>query len=127
MCYYKLTYLGTLYHSVQIIPHMSILKYGGMKSVPTLHRPFLFRQTSERRRPIPKKKLEELNLLDDFLFGTMVSHPRVGEDFVRILLRIIFNRDFGNLTVVPQKTYYGNDTDLHDAPVFIMLSSMQTA
>ena len=30
-----------------------------------------------------KKKLSELNLLDDFLFGTLMSHPLYGERFYR--------------------------------------------
>lgn len=68
-----------------------------------------------------KRKLEELNLLDDFLFGTMVSHPKVGEDFVHAVLKIIFGRNFDRLTVVPQKTYYGNDTDLHGARLDVYL------
>lgn len=60
-----------------------------------------------------RKRLEELNLLDDFLFGSMVTHPEIGEKFIRELLQIIFCRKFGKLTVIPQKTYYGSDTDKH--------------
>ena len=33
-----------------------------------------------------RRKLQELNLLDDFLFETMVGHKRFGKRFVRILL-----------------------------------------
>ena len=62
-----------------------------------------------------KRKLEELNLLDNFLFGSMVTHPELGESFVRELLQIIFNRQFGKLIVVPQKVYNGTDTDIHGA------------
>ena len=62
-----------------------------------------------------KRKLEDLNLLDDFLFGSMVTHPKVGEKFVREILKTIFGKDFGKLTVVPQKVYYGIDTDKHGA------------
>lgn len=51
-----------------------------------------------------RRKLEELNLLDDFLFGSMVTYPEIGEKFIREILRIIFKRDFGKLTVVPQKS-----------------------
>lgn len=50
-----------------------------------------------------KRKLEDLKLLDDFLFGTMVSYPGIGEDFVREMLKVIFGREFGSLTVVAQK------------------------
>ena len=68
-----------------------------------------------------KRKLEELNLLDDFLFGTMVTHPEVGEPFVRELLRIILGRELRNLKIVPQKVYYGSDTDLHGARLDVYL------
>lgn len=62
-----------------------------------------------------KKQLKDLNLLDDFLFYTMTNHPLYGEKFSRLLLKIIFNREFGKLKIVPQKTYYGSDTDKHGA------------
>lgn len=62
-----------------------------------------------------KKKLEEMNLLDDFLFGSVVTYPEVGERFVRKLLRIIFGKEFKHLTVTAQKVFYGADSDLHGA------------
>lgn len=31
-----------------------------------------------------KKRLMEMNLLDDFLFGSVVAYPEIGEKFVRI-------------------------------------------
>lgn len=39
-----------------------------------------------------KKKLGEMNLLDDFLFGSVVTYPEIGEQFVRILLKTIFGK-----------------------------------
>lgn len=68
-----------------------------------------------------KRKLEELNLIDDFMFYTMLSHSGVGEEFSRNLLKIIFNREFGKLKVVPQKVYYGSDTDKHGARLDVYL------
>ena len=68
-----------------------------------------------------RRRLIELNLIDDFLFHAMVSHPQVGEEFGRILLKIIFNRKFGNLKVVPQKVYYGKDTDKHGGRLDVYL------
>ncbi|MBD5474451.1 MAG: hypothetical protein HDR17_00440 [Lachnospiraceae bacterium] len=62
-----------------------------------------------------KKKLEELNLLDDFLFGTLISHPVYGEHFAEILIKTILNRDVKIIKVVPQMNYYGQDTDRHGA------------
>ena len=74
-----------------------------------------------------RRKLEDLNLLDDFLFGSMVTHPDIGEKFVRELLKIIFGRDFGKLTVVPQKIYYGTDTDMHGARLDVYLEENPSA
>ena len=62
-----------------------------------------------------KRKLEELNLLDDFLFGTVMAHPLYGERFARILVRTILNRDIKVLKIVSQQNYYGQDTDRHGA------------
>ena len=62
-----------------------------------------------------KKKLEEMNLLDDFLFGSLVTYPEIGERFVRKVLRIIFGREFKRLSVTAQKVFYGADSDLHGA------------
>lgn len=65
------------------------------------------------KRKYQKRKLVDLNLLDDFLFWSMVSYPNIGVPFVREILRIIFRRDFGELKITAQKTYYGSDTDGH--------------
>ncbi len=62
-----------------------------------------------------RKKLEELNLLDNFLFGKLVTYPELGEDFARILLRTVFGREYKHLTIFPQKVYYGENTNLHGA------------
>ena len=62
-----------------------------------------------------KRKLEDLNLLDDFLFNSVVNYPDIGEKFIRELLRVILGKDFGKLTVIPQKFYPGSDTDKHGA------------
>ena len=54
-----------------------------------------------------RKKLEELNLLDDFLFNAMMTYPEIGEKFTRKILKLLFNRDFRNLKVIAQKSYGG--------------------
>lgn len=69
----------------------------------------------------PGKKLEEMNLLDDFLFGSVVTYPEVGERFVRGLLKAIFGREFGHLSVTAQKVFYGADSDLHGARLDVYL------
>lgn len=60
-----------------------------------------------------KRTLEELNLLDDFLFGSVMSYPEIGEAFCRKLLKVLLAVDIEKLHVVPQKVYYGTDTNLH--------------
>lgn len=60
-----------------------------------------------------KKKLEQLNLLDDFLFGSVMSYPGIGEEFCRKLLKILLQVDVEKIHVIPQKVYYGADTDQH--------------
>jgi hypothetical protein len=73
-----------------------------------------------------RKKLEDLNLLDDFLFNAMVTHGEDGERFCRKLLKIIFGREFGKLTVISQKVYYGTDTDKHGARLDVYLDEDAT-
>ena len=68
-----------------------------------------------------RKRLTEMGLLDDFLFGTIVTYPGIGEQFVRILLKIIFGREFKHLSVTAQKVFYGTDTNLHGARLDVYL------
>ncbi len=72
-----------------------------------------------------RRKLEELNLLDDFLFNKMVGHPEFGEEFTRELLRIILGKEVGKLEVIPQKIYYGSDTDRHGARLDVYLEETE--
>ena len=68
-----------------------------------------------------KRTLKNLNLLDDFLFGTLVSHKEFGEAFCRELLQTIFQRKFGKLKVIPQRQYYGADTGNHGTRLDVYL------
>ena len=54
-----------------------------------------------------KRKLEDLNLMDDFLFQEMVSKEGIGEEFCRILLSTILNRTIQKVRIIPQKTVAG--------------------
>ena len=67
----------------------------------------------ERSMCMQQRKLEELNLIDDFLFFKMLENEVIGEEFGRYLLEIIFDRKIGKLKVIPQKVYYGSNTDKH--------------
>lgn len=60
-----------------------------------------------------KRNLEELNLLDDFLMGSVLSYPRIGPEVCRRMVSIILNREIKQIRIIPQKVYFGADTDKH--------------
>lgn len=68
-----------------------------------------------------KRTLEELNLLDDFLLTSLINHPQYGESFSRLLLKIIFGKEFNKLKIITQKVYYGSDTTLHGTRLDVYL------
>lgn len=81
-------------------------------------------ERDEKQKAVPeavKKKLAEMNLLDDFLFGSVVTYPEIGERFVKILLKTIFGREFKRLSVTAQKVFYGADTNRHGARLDVYL------
>ncbi|MBQ8147291.1 MAG: Rpn family recombination-promoting nuclease/putative transposase, partial [Lachnospiraceae bacterium] len=60
-----------------------------------------------------RRKLEELNVMDNFLFQQLVSRGEEGEDFCRRLLEPILGKKIGKIKIAPQKPFAGLDTDLH--------------
>ena len=60
-----------------------------------------------------KKNIEELNLMDDFLMGSVLSYPVVGPEVCRKMISIILSREIREVRIVPQKAYFGADTDKH--------------
>lgn len=60
-----------------------------------------------------KRNLEELNLLDDFLMGSVLSYPGIGPEVCRRMVSIILEREIRQIRIVPQKVYFGADTDRH--------------
>lgn len=56
-----------------------------------------------------RKRLEEMNLLDDFLFNAVMTFPGIGERFCKLLLQVIFGREIGELRVVAQKAFGGRN------------------
>ena len=59
------------------------------------------------------RKLEDLNLIDDFLFQQMLAQEKDGEEFVRILLSTILDKPIRNVKIISQKNILGSDTDKH--------------
>lgn len=51
-----------------------------------------------------KRKLEELNVLDDFLLSALAADEEEGEEFCRELLSILLQREIGQVKVITQKT-----------------------
>lgn len=60
-----------------------------------------------------RRALEDLNLIDDFLFQQLLLSEEDGEEFCRILLRVILGKNIRNVKIIPQKTLPGIDTDRH--------------
>ena len=60
-----------------------------------------------------RRKLEELNLLDDFLFQEVISRGEKGEEVCRIILSTILGRKIRQVKVTPQKPFLGLDTERH--------------
>ena len=75
----------------------------------------------EQEGQLARKALADMDLLDDFLFGSMVTYPEIGERFVRILLKTIFGKEFKHLSVTAQKVFYGTDTNWHGARLDVYL------
>ena len=59
------------------------------------------------------KKLDDMNLIDDFLFWTLLSDEVYGPEVARYLLETILRRSVRTVKVHPQRTIYGEDKDLH--------------
>ena len=70
-----------------------------------------------------RKKLEELNLLDDFLFNAIMTYPEMGEKFTQKIQKLLFNKEFRNLKVIAQKFYGGLNTDLRGARLNVYVES----
>ena len=59
------------------------------------------------------RPLEELDLMDDFLFQELLMQERDGEEFCRILLSTILGKQIRNVRIIPQKNILGIDTNRH--------------
>lgn len=59
------------------------------------------------------RKLEDLNLIDNFLFHEMLLQKEIGEKFAKILLKTILGKPVRNVKIVPQMKIPGIDVDRH--------------
>ena len=70
---------------------------------------------SNKNKPSERvfRKLEDLNLIDNFLFQQMLQQKEEGEEFARILLSTVLGKHIRKVTIVSQKNILGIDTDKH--------------
>lgn len=71
---------------------------------------------NQSKDPINKRtfrKLEDLNLIDNFLFQEMLSQDEDGEEFARILLSTILGKTIRKVKITPQRNILGIDTNKH--------------
>ena len=59
-----------------------------------------------------RRTLEELNLIDDFLFQATIAYGDVGETVCRMLLSTILGRSIKRVRVTTQKVLLGADTSM---------------
>ena len=59
--------------------------------------------TKGERMAYTTKKLEDLNVIDDFLMNCLASDSTVGEDFCRVLLSTLLQCEIGKVNVTVQK------------------------
>ena len=50
-----------------------------------------------------KRTIEELNIIDDFLFLEMINYGEEGKEFCRLLLGTILDRPIGEVKITAQK------------------------
>ena len=67
-----------------------------------------------------RKRLEDMNLLDDFLFNAVMTFPGIGERFCRLLLQVVLGREIGRLRVVAQRAFGGRDEGFRGARLDVL-------
>ncbi|MDE6639747.1 MAG: Rpn family recombination-promoting nuclease/putative transposase [Acetatifactor sp.] len=67
------------------------------------------------------KKLEDMNLVDNFLAYSLTAHKTYGEEASRYILECILRHKIRHLTVVPQKVWYGDQPENHGVRLDIYL------
>lgn len=70
------------------------------------------RPTKGEKMAYTTKKLEDLNVIDDFLMNSLASDGAVGENFCRVLLSTLLQREIGKVDVTVQKVVPPKDPEL---------------
>ncbi len=67
----------------------------------------------ELRKPGTQRPLSELNVIDNFLFTTLLTREGSKEKVARLILNSILDKQLRHVTVSAQREYTGADTDRH--------------
>ena len=73
------------------------------------------------------KKLDELNLIDNFLFEALAGNPSLGAAFACKLVEIILRRIPEKVQIVAQRSYPGSNPQLHGARLDVYLEEEPAA
>lgn len=64
------------------------------------------------RRQMKRRKLSELNVIDDFMMNALATNEELREPFFRRILSVLLDIDIGKIDVRAQSILQGLDTDL---------------
>ena len=72
-----------------------------------------------------RRKLEELDLIDDFLMNGIANNEKVKEKFFKKLLSVLLEQDIGKVTVTAQKMIPAIDTDYRGVRLDVEVSEIE--
>ena len=72
-----------------------------------------------------RRKLEELDLIDDFLMNGIANNEKVKEKFFKKLLSVLLEQDIGKVTVTAQKMIPAIDTDYRGVRLDVEVSEIK--
>ena len=67
-----------------------------------------------------RKRLEDMNLLDDFLFNAVMTFPGIGERFCRLLLQMVLGREIGEAACCCAEAFGGRDEGFRGARLDVL-------
>ena len=74
-----------------------------------------------------RKKLGDMNLLDNFLFTQIITSPQYGRWFARYLVKTLVQKDPSGFSVIPQKVYNGADSNLRGARMDVIIEEGESS
>ena len=75
--------------------------------------------SDDARRSI--RPLSDLNLIDNFLFSTLMENPEIAEKLVRIILKRTLGYIPNNISIESQKHFNGIDTNTHGIHIDVLV------